>query len=54
LDAQKLTTKDIDAPQAALGISEEGEPGRTVGAACRPAVFGEHTSHNIFVDLDTE
>lgn len=51
---QRFTTKEIDAPEAVLGMSEEGEPGRTVRAACRSTVFGEYTSHNILVDLDIE
>lgn len=28
-------------------MSENAEPGRTVRAAGRPTVFGEHTSHNV-------
>ena len=35
-------------------MAEEAEPGRTVGAARRPTVFREYTSHNILIDLDTE
>jgi hypothetical protein len=34
--------------------TELSEPGRTVGAAGRPTVFHEHTSHNVLVDLDTK
>src|SRR5687767_1007486 len=54
LDDQRFTTKEIDAPEAVLGMSEEGQPGRTVGAAGRPTVFGEYPSHNVLVDPDTE
>ena len=35
-------------------MSEEGKPGRAVGAARRSTMFGEYTSHNILVNLDTE
>ena len=54
LQDQRLTTKEIDAPEAALGVSEESQPERTVGAAGRPTVFRQYTPHNIFIDLDTE
>src|SRR5687767_10283410 len=51
---QRFTSKEIDAPEAVLGVSEESQPGRTVGAAGRPTVFRENTSHTILVDLDTK
>lgn len=35
-------------------MPEEGELGRTVGAAGWPTVFGQHPPHHILVDLDTE
>lgn len=54
LEGQRFTTKEIDAPETILRMSEEAEPGPTVRAARRPPVFGEHTSHHILVDLNTE
>src|SRR5829696_8389929 len=51
VEDQRFTTKEIDAPEAVLGMPEEAEPGRTVVAAPRPTVFREYTSHNILVDL---
>src|SRR5215207_129436 len=46
---QRFTSKEIDAPEAVLGVSEESQPGRTVAAAGRPTVFRQYTSHNILV-----
>ena len=54
LEDQRFTTKEIDTPEAVLGVSEEREPGRTVGTVGRPTAFREYTSHNILVDLDTK
>jgi hypothetical protein len=53
-EGQRFTSKEIDAPEAVLGVSEESHPGRTVAAAGRPTVFRQYTSHNILVDLDTK
>src|SRR5688500_7043500 len=54
VEHQRFTSKEIDAPEAVLGVSEESQPGRTVAAAGRPTVFRQYTSHNFLVDLDTE
>jgi hypothetical protein len=54
LENQRFGAKEIDTPETILRMSEEGEPGRTVGAVSRSTVFGEHASHDILVDLNTE
>jgi hypothetical protein len=53
LQKQRFTTKQIDAPEAVLGMSEKSEPRWTAGVACRPTMFGEYPPHNILFDLDT-
>ena len=48
----RFDTEQIDAPQAVLGVANEGQPGWTVGSGMvRTVVPGEHAAHDIFVDL---
>jgi hypothetical protein len=51
---QGLAAEEIDAPQAIFAVSEKREPGRASRAGLRPVALGEHTAHDILVDLDTE
>ena len=48
------SAKEINTPQTIFGVSEKREPGRALRAGLRPVALGEHTAHDILVDLDAE
>ena len=41
---QRLTAKQIDAPETVLAVTEKGQPGRTSGAGIRPVVLSQFLS----------
>ena len=50
-----LATKQIHAPEAVLGLREEGEPGGTRGARMLSAVvLRENPAHDVLIDLHAE
>ena len=51
--ANRLTPEELDTPQAVLGVTRESQPRRTI-TGLRLVVFGEHSAHDVFVDVDTE
>ena len=54
--AQKdgFNAEEIDTPDAVLRVSDECQPGRTIGTRLGSKVFGKHAPHDIFVDLDAK
>src|SRR6202047_5269161 len=48
------STEEIDTPEAVLRVSDECEPGRTIGTRLGSKMFGKHAAHDIFVDLDAK
>ena len=51
----RLTTKQIDAPEAAIGSRKGSEPGRIRGArTIWPAALREDSAHDAFIRLDGE
>src|ERR1700730_200159 len=51
--AQKdgFNAEEIDTPDAVLRVSDECQPGRTIGTRLGSKMFGKHAPHDIFVDL---
>jgi hypothetical protein len=49
-----LATKQIAAPQAVFGMSEEGKPGGATSIRFWPVVMGQDPANHILVDFDTE
>ena len=54
--AQKdgFNAEEIDTPDAVLRVSDECQPGRTIGTRLGSKMFGKHAAHDIFVDLDAK
>ena len=54
--AQKdgFNAQEIDTPDAVLRVSDECQPGRTIGTRLGSKMFGKHPPHDIFVDLDAK
>jgi hypothetical protein len=50
----RFNAEQIDAPDAVLRLSDQGQPGRTFGMRLGSRVYGKHTAHDIFVDLDAK
>ena len=50
----RFNAKQIDTPDAIFCLSDDGQPGRTIGNRLGSKVYGEHASHDIFVDLDAK
>ena len=48
------TPKQINAPEAVLGVSEEGQPGWPTIVGHWAVVFGEDTPYKVLVDIDPE
>src|SRR5215510_183232 len=49
-----LAAKEVDAPQAVGGVSDERQPRGSVSARGRAIVFSQHAVHNVLVDVDAE
>ena len=50
----RFTSKQIEAPEAALGVAHEAQPGRAIGTRLGSVMFGEHAANDLLVDRDTE
>ena len=50
----RLTPEQIHTPEAVFHVTQERQPGGTIGVLSRPAVMGENPSNHVFVDLDVE
>ena len=50
----RFNAKQIDTPDAVFCLSDDGQPGRTIGIRLGSKVYGEHAPHDIFVDLDAK
>ena len=49
-----FNAEQIDTPEAVLGVSDERQPRRTIGARLGSKVFGKHAADDIFVNLDAK
>src|SRR6516165_11409260 len=49
----RFNTKQIDTPNAVFCLSDDSQPGRTIGIRLGSKVYGEHAPHD-FVDLDAK
>jgi hypothetical protein len=49
----RLNSKQIDTLDAVFCLSDDGQPGRTIGRL-GSEVYGEHASHDIFIDLNAK
>src|SRR5260370_17043605 len=51
--AQKdgYNAEEIDTPDAVLRVSDECQPGRTIGTRLGSKMFGKHPPHDIFLHL---
>jgi len=50
----RFNTKQIDTPNAVFCLSDDSQPGRTIGIRLGSKVYGERAPHDIFVDLDAK
>src|SRR5438132_2378177 len=50
----RLTSEQIDTPEAVFHVAQESQPGGTIRVLARPVVMGENPSNHVFVDLDVE
>src|SRR5438128_3399435 len=50
---ERLTAKEIGAPQTILRMPQERKPGRT-RSEFRPKVHSKNPAHHVLVDIDTE
>jgi hypothetical protein len=50
----RLTSEEIDTPEAVFHVAKERQSGRTTGVLSRPVVMGENPSNHVFVDFDVE
>jgi hypothetical protein len=53
-EQHRFATKEVDAPQAVLSVSDDGEPRRTIIAWYRSGVLDENAPNDILIDLDSE
>ena len=51
---QRLTAKQVDAPETVLAVTEKCQPGWTPGAWVWPVVPGQSAAHQVFVHGDIE
>ena len=49
-----FNAKQIDTPDAVLRLSDQGQPGRTIGMRLGSRVYGQHAARDTFVDLDAK
>src|ERR1700736_4975528 len=49
-----FNAEEIDTPDAVFRVSDECQPGRTIGTRLGSKMFGKHAAHGIFVDLDAK
>src|ERR1700730_8143986 len=50
-----FAAEQVDAPEAILHVSDEGQPRGAVGSGVAwSVVLREHAAHNVFVDVDAE
>src|SRR5450631_1047411 len=54
LKHNRFTSEQIDTPQAVLHVSDEREPGGSLGSGGRSEVLSENATHDVLVDLDAE
>jgi hypothetical protein len=54
LENNRLTTEQIDVPQAVRCVSDEGEPGWTIPSRGASEMLSEDAAHHILADVDTE
>src|SRR5450755_1385496 len=54
LEHDGFASKEIDAPQAVLRVSDEGEPGWTIASRGTSEMLSEVAAHHILADVDTE
>src|SRR6516165_9462812 len=52
--AQGFTTKQVDAPQTVLGLTEKGQPRRTARSGLWPVMFSKNPPHDVLVDVHAE
>ena len=52
--AGRLTPEQIHTPEAVFHVTQERQPGGTIGVLSRPVVTGENPANHVFVDLDVE
>src|SRR6516164_5738136 len=52
--AQRFTTKQVDAPQTVLRLTEKGQPRRTAGSGFWPVMFSKNPAHHVLVDIHAE
>ena len=50
----RLAAKEVDAPEAVGGVSDERQPRGAASARGRAIVFGEHAVDDVLVDVDPE
>ena len=50
----RFNAKQIDTPDAVFCLNDDGQPGRTIGIRLGSRVYGEHASHDNFVDLNAK
>jgi hypothetical protein len=50
----RFNAEQIDTPDAVPRVSDQGEPGRSIGTRLRSKVYGKHATHDIFVDFDAK
>jgi hypothetical protein len=50
----RLAPEQIHTPAAVFHVTQESQPGGTIGVLSRQVVTNENPSNHIFVDLDVE
>src|SRR5262245_33819144 len=50
----RLTTKEVDAPEAVCGVSNERQPRGSGSLGSRAIVFRQHAVHDVLVDADAK
>jgi hypothetical protein len=54
LQKNGFTPEQINAPEAFLRVTEEGQPLRPTAIRIRPVMRGEDASHYVFIDVDAK
>jgi hypothetical protein len=50
----RFNVKQINTPDYVFCLSDDGHSGQTIGIRLGSRVYGEHASHEIFVDLNAK
>src|SRR5262245_31491651 len=52
--AQRVTTKQIEAPQTVLRLTEKGQPRRPARSGLWPVMSSKNPAHHVLVDVHAE